>query len=91
MTWAYRTAESRKARDARIMEWWALGLSPREIAAEVDLTPQRVSQIVNSFGAGWRPARRKDYGLTKGGDAQSTPEPSTSPLIAGSSANGGAE
>lgn len=44
----------RIARDEQIMEWWAIG-KPREwIAEQVDLTPVRVSQIVNGFGAGWR-------------------------------------
>jgi hypothetical protein len=43
----------RPKRDAHIMELWALGLTREEIGERVDLTPQRVSQIVHSFGVGW--------------------------------------
>jgi hypothetical protein len=43
----------RIARDELIMELWEMGVSREEIAERVDLTPQRVSQIVNGFGAGW--------------------------------------
>jgi DNA-binding NarL/FixJ family response regulator len=46
--------KDRIARDEHIMELWAMGESREEIAEQVDLSPQRVSQIVNGFGAGWR-------------------------------------
>lgn len=46
--------KDRAARNERIMELWEMGVPREEIAEKVDLTPQRVSQIVNSFGAGWR-------------------------------------
>jgi transcriptional regulator with XRE-family HTH domain len=36
------------------MELWQLGWSRRAIAERFDLTPQRISQIVNNFGYGWR-------------------------------------
>ena len=54
MTWPYSTPEARAKRDGRIMELWQMGLDRREIATLVDLTPQRVSQIVRSFGATFR-------------------------------------
>jgi hypothetical protein len=46
----------RAARDAQIMEWWAMGKEREWIAEHVDLSPMRVSQIVQSFGFGngWR-------------------------------------
>lgn len=43
-----------EARRAHVMELYALGYDRKEIAERVDITPQRVSQIVNSFGYGWR-------------------------------------
>jgi hypothetical protein len=46
--------EEQESRNVRIMELWALGYSRQAIAERVDLTPQRISQIVNSFGEGWR-------------------------------------
>jgi len=46
--------KDRIKRDEHIMELWAMGESREEIAEQVDLSPQRVSQIVNGFGAGWR-------------------------------------
>ena len=47
-------ARKRAERDGHIMELWEMGYSREDIAEKVDLTVQRVSQIVNSFGAGWR-------------------------------------
>jgi hypothetical protein len=52
MSWL--TAAEIAARNARIMELYAMGFGRRAIAKAVDLTPARVSQIVNSFGYGWR-------------------------------------
>lgn len=52
--WRWLTPAEREERNAWIMELWAMGLSREDIAERVDLTVQRVSQIVNSFGAGWR-------------------------------------
>jgi len=52
MTWLSKA--ERDARDAHVLELWAMGYSRQEIARWVDLTPQRVSQIVNGFGKGWR-------------------------------------
>ena len=46
--------KDRIARDQQIMEWWAMGKSREWIAEQVDLSPMRISQIVNNFGAGWR-------------------------------------
>lgn len=56
MTWHPRPETRRRFEDrnTQILEWWAMGKDRRWIAAQVDLTPQRVSQIVNSFGSGWR-------------------------------------
>ncbi len=36
------------------MEKWQLGWSRQAIAAEYDITAQRVSQIVGSFGGSFR-------------------------------------
>lgn len=44
----------RENRNEHVIELWAMGFDRHEIAELVDLTPQRISQIVNSFGAGWR-------------------------------------
>lgn len=52
MPWLSR--EEQESRNVRIMELWALGYSRQAIAERVDLTPQRISQIVNNFGYGWR-------------------------------------
>lgn len=52
MSWL--PAAAIEQRNERILELWAMGASRGEIARLVDLTPQRVSQIVNSFGCGWR-------------------------------------
>ena len=46
MTWLHPTAVDRDNRDAHILELWSMGLGRREIATLVDLTPQRVSQIL---------------------------------------------
>ena len=49
-TWTWTSPEERKARNVQIMEWWELGVPRDEIARRVDVTPQRISQIVTSFG-----------------------------------------
>lgn len=54
MTWSTPTAEQRAERDERILELWALGETRQEIARRFDLTPERISQIVNGHGKGWR-------------------------------------
>jgi hypothetical protein len=47
MTWLHPTAAERDQRDAHILELWSMGLNRREIATLlVDLSPQRVSQIL---------------------------------------------
>lgn len=51
---SWLSAAEVEQRNERILELWALGASRAVIAREVDLTPQRISQIVNSFGCGWR-------------------------------------
>lgn len=43
-----------EARRARVMELYALGKSRHEIADDVAITPQRVSQIITSFGYSYR-------------------------------------
>ncbi len=48
------TKQERKDRDIGIMEKWQLGWSREAIAEHYDLTVQRISQIVNSFGATFR-------------------------------------
>jgi hypothetical protein len=48
------SAAEMAARNARIMELFAMGYGRRYIAEVVDLTPARISQIVNAFGYGWR-------------------------------------
>jgi DNA-binding CsgD family transcriptional regulator len=53
-TWRWLTPEEREKRNEHILELWAMGYSRIEIAEKMDITAQRVSQIVNSFGAGWR-------------------------------------
>jgi len=52
MSWL--SAAEMAARNVHIMELFAMGYGRRDIAKLVDLTPQRVSQIVNAFGCGWR-------------------------------------
>jgi hypothetical protein len=52
--WRYRTKEERDKRDAAIMELHAMGLDRRTIARRFDLTPDRISQIVLSYGGGFR-------------------------------------
>jgi DNA-binding NarL/FixJ family response regulator len=52
--WRYRTKEERDKRDAAILELWAMGLDQRTIAQRFDLTPARISQIVLSYGGGFR-------------------------------------
>jgi len=56
MSWL--TAAEQAARNAHIMELYAMGYGRKAIATIVDLTPARVSQIVNSFGYGWREVSR---------------------------------
>jgi hypothetical protein len=51
MSWLTR-AEQEK-RNEHIMELWAMGYDRQYIAKIVDLTPARISQIVNSFGCGF--------------------------------------
>jgi hypothetical protein len=51
---SWLTAAEQAARNEHILELWAMGYGRKAIAAIVDLTPQRVSQIVNSWGYGWR-------------------------------------
>jgi hypothetical protein len=58
MSWFTR-AEQEK-RNAHIMELYAMGHDRRYIAEKVDLTPQRVSQIINDFGYGYRTEIRRD-------------------------------
>ena len=48
--WGDLTREQMDARNAAILELWAMGVSQREIAERFDLTAARISQIVNSFG-----------------------------------------
>jgi hypothetical protein len=50
VTWRWLTPEQREKRNAEVMELWAFGYSRQQIARIVDLTPQRVGQIVSSFG-----------------------------------------
>jgi DNA-binding NarL/FixJ family response regulator len=52
--WRYRTKAQRDKRDTAILELWAMGLDRREIARRFDLTPDRISQIVLSYGGGFR-------------------------------------
>ena len=54
MTWGYPTKAEREARDAHILELWQMGYDRDQIARWVDLTPQRVSQIVANFGCTFR-------------------------------------
>lgn len=54
MTWLANSAAIREKRDARILELWEAGVSCKDIAAAVDLTPTRVSQIVRRFGESFR-------------------------------------
>jgi hypothetical protein len=49
----WNRVKDRVARDEHIMELWEMGKPREEIAELMDLSPQRISQIVNSFGAGW--------------------------------------
>jgi hypothetical protein len=37
-----------------------MGWGRKEIAEKVDLTPQRISQIINDFGYGYRAEIRRD-------------------------------
>lgn len=50
MTWSWLTPEERADRNVEVMELWAFGYSKKQIAVIVGLTPQRIGQIVNSFG-----------------------------------------
>ncbi len=52
--WRWLSPEEREKRNEHILELWAMGYSRQIIAAEMDLTVQRISQIINDFGAGWR-------------------------------------
>lgn len=54
MTWDAPTAEQRVTRNEKIRELWELGVSREEIARITDLSPQRISQIVNAFGETFR-------------------------------------
>jgi hypothetical protein len=47
---SWLTAAEQAARNEHIMELFSMGYGRRYIAEVVDLTPARVSQIVNSFG-----------------------------------------
>ena len=73
MTWRYSTPEAREKRDAAIMEKWAMGWDHRDLAWEFDLTPQRIGQIINSFGVRERErARRRRFNWAKGGMSKQT-------------------
>jgi hypothetical protein len=50
MTWTWLSPEEREKRNQHVLELWQMGYSRQEIAGRVDVTPQRVSQIVLSFG-----------------------------------------
>ena len=52
--WRWLSPQEKEKRAAGIMEKWEMGWSREAIAKHYDLSRQRVSQIVNSFGAGWR-------------------------------------
>jgi hypothetical protein len=54
---SWLTAAEIAARNAKILELFAMGFGRRAIAKAVDLTPQRVSQIVNALGYGWKDER----------------------------------
>ena len=54
LEWRWLSPDERAERNEWIMELWAMGETREQIAEKVDLTPQRVSQVVNGFGAGWR-------------------------------------
>jgi hypothetical protein len=51
---SWLTPDQIKARNEHIFELYQMGYDRQHIAEVVDLTPQRVSQIINSFGYGWR-------------------------------------
>jgi Mor family transcriptional regulator len=53
-SWTWTDPATRQARNEHIIELWQLGYSRRDIARHYDISPARVSQIVNSFGCGWR-------------------------------------
>jgi len=53
-SWPWPTPELRRARDEQIMELYAMGLDRRAIARRFDLTPDRISQIVLSYGGRFR-------------------------------------
>ena len=52
MTWLTRAEQA--ARNERIYELWSMGYDRQTIAAWVDVTPQRVSQIIADFGCTFR-------------------------------------
>jgi hypothetical protein len=53
-SWTWTSPAEREKRNVGILELWEMGWSRASIAERFDITPQRVSQIVNTFGAGWR-------------------------------------
>lgn len=58
MTYRWSNPDDRARRDGHILELWAMGEPRDAIADRFDITPQRVSQIVNRVGTARARTRR---------------------------------